>query len=78
MNKAEELINLSQQVFNKRMSLLSLWQEQADNFYPQRADFTMTRNMGDDFASHLMTSYPVIARRDMGNALSSMLRPTQK
>lgn len=65
-------------LFEKRGSLLSLWQEIADNFYPERADFTVTRNLGDEFCRNLMTSYPVLARRDLGNAISSILRPTNK
>lgn len=65
-------------LFEKRGSLLSLWQEIADNFYPERADFTITRNLGDEFCRHLMTSYPVLARRDLGNSISSILRPTNK
>ena len=78
MSKVADLKQLFEQLFNKRMDLLTLWQEQADNFYPQRADFTTKRNLGTDFASQLMTSYPVIARRDMGNALSTMLRTTNQ
>jgi hypothetical protein len=67
-----------EQLFGKRSALMSLWQAQAENFYPERADFTATRNMGDTFMDNLMTSYPVIARRDLGNAFSSMLRPSSK
>jgi hypothetical protein len=31
--------------------------------------------LGEEFASNLMSGYPVLARRDLANALSSMLRP---
>jgi hypothetical protein len=65
-------------LFSKRMQLLSLWQAISENFYPERADFTVVRNLGREFANNLMTSYPVMARRDLGNALGSMLRPTSK
>jgi hypothetical protein len=68
------LIKQGDDLFGKRSSLLSYWQEVADNFYPERADFTTTRSLGEDFASNLDTSYPVLARRDLGNAFSSMLR----
>lgn len=74
----EALEAQAEQLFGKRSTLLSLWQEMADNFYPERADFTTVRNLGADFASNLTTSYPVIARRDLGNAISAMLRPTAK
>lgn len=74
----ETLEQQSEQLFGKRYGLMSLWQEMADNFYPERADFTTVRNLGTDFAGHLTTSYPVIARRDLGNAISAMLRPTAK
>jgi hypothetical protein len=62
-------------LFN-RGSLLSLWQSIADNFYPERADFTISRNLGDEFADHLSTSYPVIIRRDLGDSIGGMLRPS--
>lgn len=70
------LVERGDQLFSKRGSLLSLWQEQADNFYPERADFTVTRSLGDDFAEHLSTSYPLLVRRDLGNSFGSMMRPT--
>jgi hypothetical protein len=74
----ETLRGHGDQLFGKRGSLLSLWQEVAENFYPERADFTTVRNLGDEMASNLMTSYPIIARRDLGNAFSAMLRPSAK
>lgn len=78
MSTVSELKSQGEQLFTKRGSLLSLWQTIADNFYPERADFTTVRNLGEDFAANLTTSYPVLARRDLGNAIGSMLRPTSK
>ena len=75
---AKELRQLADNVFTKRASLLSLWQEQAENFYPERADFTFKRYLGDDFAANLMTSYPVLVSRDLGDQISTMLRNTAK
>ena len=72
--RAKDLIKQGNYLFEKRTSLLSLWQEIADNFYPERADFTVVRNVGAEFADNLMTSYPVMARRDLGNSFASMLR----
>jgi len=65
-------------LFSKRANLLSLWQEIAENFYPERADFTGPREIGEDYASNLDTSYPILARRDLGNQIGGILRPTQK
>ncbi len=74
----KELKSISDNLFSKRMPLTSLWQEVADNFYPERADFTLRRSIGTDFAANLMTSYPVMCRRDLGNQFGTMLRPTAK
>jgi hypothetical protein len=75
---ARKLFEMGEQLFIKRSSLISLWQEIAENFYPERADFSVRRSLGTDFASNLTTSYPLIARRDLGNSFSFMLRPTEK
>lgn len=69
------LIALGDHLFGKRGSILSLWQTLADNFYVERADFTITRSVGDEFADHLSSSYPLMVRRDLGNSFSSMMRP---
>lgn len=73
--RVQDLIQQGDRLFSKRGSLHTLWQSIADNFYPERADFTRKRVEGDEFASHLMTGAPVLARRDLANSLSSILRP---
>ena len=72
--RATELIKQGDSLFTNRASLVNLWQEMAENFYPIRADFTTRITPGDDFTAHLSTSYPILAHRDMTNALSAMLR----
>ena len=75
---AKKLVDLAQNLFGKKLPLNSLWQEIGDNFYPERADFTLRRSIGTDFAANLMSSYPVQCRRELGNQFSTMLRPTAR
>lgn len=75
---AASLVKRGEQLFKKRTALMSFWQDIAENFYPERADFTKSVTYGDDFMSGLTTSYPILVRRDLGNAFGSMLRPTSK
>lgn len=69
------LIREGDKLFAARGSLLSLWQEIAENFYVERADFTRDRDWGEDFAAHLSSSYPLMIRRELGNQLGGILRP---
>ena len=78
MKRIELLKKQGDALFANRGNLMSLWQEIANNFYPERADFTESRGLGDEFASDLETSYPILARRDLGNQIGGMLRPTNK
>lgn len=74
----QRILDLKQsgdRLFGSRGSLVSLWQDIAENFYPERADFTTKRTLGADFAGNLVTSYPLLCRRDLGNSFSAMLRP---
>ncbi len=75
---AKQLRELGDNLFSKRSQLMMLWQEQAEQFYVERADFTVTRQMGDDFAAHLTSSFPLLCRRDLGDEVGVMLRPTNK
>ena len=71
--RVKAIKDLGNQLFGKRDGLLTLWQVIAENFYPIRADFTTASNLGDEYASKLMSSYPVIACRDLSNSIGSML-----
>lgn len=73
-----QIIDLAHNTFAARAPLVSLWQEIAENFYPERADFIVSRSFGAEFANHLLDSYPVTVRRDLGDAITSMLRPKAK
>jgi hypothetical protein len=73
--RVQELIQIGDQLYTKRYPLLTLWQNFAENFYPIRADMTRVRYISEEFASFLMTGRPVLAHRELANALSSILRP---
>lgn len=73
--RVQDLVARGDRAFSKRSPVLSVWQTQADNFYPERADFTRTFSLGEEFASYLMTGFPVLCRRDLANSLAAMLRP---
>jgi hypothetical protein len=72
----KSLCSRAQKAFSDRSSLETLWQDIAEQFYVERAEFSTYRNMGDEFASHLYSSYPLVVRRELANSFSSMLRPT--
>lgn len=76
--RAKELIDLGNSEFTRRDPILSLWQEIAEQFYVERSDFMAPHPPGIEWASHLQDSYPVMLRRELGNSISSMLRPRDK
>lgn len=76
--RPQDLIIRGQQLFKDRKAITTLWQELAENFYPQRADFTVNRYIGEEFAEHLYSSYPVLVHRDLSNSFAAMLRPRAK
>src|SRR5277367_1309581 len=73
--RVHELMRIGDALYSKRFPLLTLWQSFAENFYPIRADMTRARYISEEFASYLMTGRPVLAHRELANALSSILRP---
>lgn len=77
MITTKELSNQGSELFAKAGPMRTLWQEIALNFFPERADFTVDFTTGEDLAAHLLTSSPVIARRELSN-IFSMQRPQDK
>lgn len=76
--RAQELIDLGNKLYTDKAPLDRLCQEVAENVYPERADFTRQRYLGENFADHLMDSFPLLARRELGNSLSATLRPRDR
>lgn len=74
-SRIRDLLSIGNAMFSRKRVIDDLWQEIALNFYPERADFTTVRNEGDEYSDHLYSSYPVLARRELGNLLSANLRP---
>jgi len=77
-DNAKELMKRGKNLFEKKAPFDSLCQEIASNFYSARADFTTTIELGTEFASHQVDSYPEMVRRDLANAFASMLRPSNQ
>lgn len=73
--RQKEIVGIGTGLFTKRSSLMSFWQEVADHFYPERGTFTHEAILGEDFGSHLMESFPVTVRAELGNAFATTLRP---
>lgn len=71
----KNLIAIDDNLFKDRQSLLSLWQEFAANFNPNRADFTTTITLGEDYVSNLTTSAPILSHRELSGMISTVLRP---
>jgi len=76
--KPAQLVTRGMSLYNERKAMTTLWQEIAENFYPQRADFTLTRYIGEEFAEHLYSSYPIIVHRELSTSFAAMLRPRAK
>lgn len=65
-------------LFSRKSAWDSRNQDIADHFYVERADFTVKRDIGDEYADHLVTGYPSLTRRNLGDSLGAMLRPKAK
>lgn len=73
-----DLLDIDSRLFSAKQSIDSLHQEIAEFFYPERADFTQEIIYGEDFASHLTDFYPVLVRRELGDQIGSMVRPSDR
>lgn len=77
-SNVQDLIDAGTRLFSKRENLMSFFQEIAYNFNPVQADFTQSLTLGNDYASDLMTSYPLLMARELTDQFSSMLRPSDQ
>jgi hypothetical protein len=75
-NNGRGIVRQAQSLFSARQRLDLFWDELARQFYPEMADFVTDHELGDDFASHLSDASPMLARRELGESLGSMLRPS--
>lgn len=74
-DRGQEICRQAAAAFKRKGNLDNFWQSTADNFYPERADFTNGKTLGEDFASTVYSSEPIIFRRDFANYLGAVLRP---
>ena len=73
-----ELVALGDRLFSKKAQLDQLHQTIAEMVYPERANFTVSRVEGDEYAENLYESVPAQNRRDLAGAMGSILRPRGK
>lgn len=64
--------------FAKRDVFNTLFQAQAEIFYPERADFLGARGDAQERYEGIYSAVPQIMRRDMANLLGAMIRPRGK
>lgn len=77
-SRAKHLKQQGDYLFGRKKVFDSLCQDIAENFFSERADFVVTRYQGEELARNITTSYPVLARRNLAEKFSSMLRPADK
>lgn len=63
-------------LFNDRSGLLLMWQEMAENFYYDRAQFTGSTVLGQEYAIQATASDGALYRREMANLFQPMMRPS--
>lgn len=63
-DNAKELLQRGDRLFTAHDRFLVRWQEQAEQFLPECADFTKSLSDGEIFAEHLFTSDPILMARD--------------
>ncbi|MER8481181.1 portal protein [Mesorhizobium sp. M1322] len=72
----QTIVDNGNRLFSEKTPLLSHWQELAEHFYYDRADFTGPLNIGGDYAAGSFSSRAAIYRRDMADMYRTMLRPS--
>lgn len=73
-----DLMEIDTRLFEAKEGIDSLFQEIAEYFYCERANFTTEIVYGEEFASHLTDFYPTLVRRELGDQIGSMVRPSDR
>lgn len=74
----DELVALGDRLFAKKAPLDELHQTLAEACHPARANFTVSRTEGDEYATDMYESVPAQNRRDLAGAIGAILRPRGK
>lgn len=74
----EAVLQRSDRRFAKQSLWLPLWQELAEHYHPQRAEFTRVRSDQAEYAEDTFDSAPITHCRDFTLALGAILRPPGK
>jgi len=77
-HNGDELVSLGDRLFSKKAQLDELHQTIAEQVYPERANFTVSRIEGDEYSRDLYESVPAQNRRDLAGAIGAILRPRGK
>lgn len=75
---ADELLRVSDRLFSKKSSLDNLRQRLADEFFPERANFLVTRTDGEEYMRNTYESVPALNRRTLADAIGALTRPKQQ
>lgn len=70
-----KVISSGDRLFAERLPLLGHWQEIAELFFYERANFYGSVQLGADYASGSFSSQAALNRRELANLYSAMLRP---
>lgn len=71
----QTVIDNGNSLFKERSGLLLMWQELAEHFYYDRAQFTGPLSLGAEYAQQAYSSDGALYRREMGNLFGPMMRP---
>lgn len=73
--RGKKALDLAKQAFQRKSVYDTLWQMQAEIFYPARADFTRTYSAASERYDGIVSTEPMLMRRDLAQNLGTMLRP---
>lgn len=73
--RGKKALKAAEDAFRRKSQYDILFQKQAEIFYPERADFTQTYSDGYERYDGIITTEPMLMRRDLAQNLGAMLRP---